>query len=247
MKDFGHLRIHRPFRLNFRPQRMAGDTPGRFLFTSIEIGTVRGRNVALPLHFHDEDQVTFVLSGRRRFNFLGEQVEVIADSGVHIAAGVAHSSLDETSDMLCINLYLPAKWLDVSDLITELSIQRRRNGGLDRHLLMSILERTLRGRDSTESLGHPPILKLTESITKAAHIHHMTREGFSRQFKRHHGVTPQAFKLVKRLNEARRLLRAGVPIVTAASLAGFADQSHLGRLFRRFFGVTPRQYRCGSP
>jgi hypothetical protein len=28
---------------------------------------VCGFDVALPIHFHDEDQITFVISGRRRF------------------------------------------------------------------------------------------------------------------------------------------------------------------------------------
>ena len=216
-----------------------------FSSPSIEIGIVRGFNVALPSHFHDEDQVTFVLAGRRRFSLSGKSIEVTADHGLHIAAGVAHRSLNETSDILCVSLYLPSKRFNASDLITELRVQRRRNGGLDRDRLMSILGRTMRGNGSIEILQCSPTLKLTESVTKAAQINHMSREGFSRRFKRHYGITPQAFKLVKRLNEARRLLRAGVPIAAAAAQTGFSDQSHLGRLFRRFFGVTPRQYRCG--
>jgi AraC-like DNA-binding protein len=44
------------------------------------------------------------------------------------------------------------------------------------------------------------------------------------------------------LNRARRLLRAGEPIAAVAAETGFADQSHLGRLFRRTFGTTPGAY-----
>jgi hypothetical protein len=33
---------------------------------AVEVGTVRGFDVGLPIHFHDEDQITFVLSGSRR-------------------------------------------------------------------------------------------------------------------------------------------------------------------------------------
>ena len=39
------------------------------------------------------------------------------------------------------------------------------------------------------------------------------------------------------------LLRAGVPIAEAAGSAGFYDQSHLSRYFRRILGVTPGQYQ----
>ncbi|MEN0074300.1 MAG: helix-turn-helix domain-containing protein, partial [Paracraurococcus sp.] len=75
----------------------------------------------------------------------------------------------------------------------------------------------------------------------------MSREGFTRRFARRHGMPPHAFWLMHRLNLARRLLRAGEGIAAAAAAAGFADQSHLGRCFRRVFGVTPGRYRAGEP
>jgi len=46
-----------------------------------------------------------------------------------------------------------------------------------------------------------------------------------------------------RLAEARRLLREKVAPAEAAALSGFADQSHMGRWFRRAYGVTPAYYR----
>nr|WP_247385558.1 MULTISPECIES: helix-turn-helix domain-containing protein [unclassified Bradyrhizobium] len=42
-----------------------------------------------------------------------------------------------------------------------------------------------------------------------------------------------------RLNDARELLRRGESIAGVAAETGFADQSHLGRFFRRAFGITP--------
>jgi AraC-like DNA-binding protein len=56
------------------------------------------------------------------------------------------------------------------------------------------------------------------------------------------GVAPHAFRLLARLNFARQLLRAGDPIAMVAVDAGFSDQSHLTRLFRRTFGTTPGVY-----
>jgi AraC-like DNA-binding protein len=74
----------------------------------------------------------------------------------------------------------------------------------------------------------------------------MSREGFTRRFKRLRGLPPEQFRLLYRLNDARQLLRAGEGIATVAAITGFSDQSHLGRSFRRFFGVTPSHYRNGS-
>jgi AraC-like DNA-binding protein len=46
-----------------------------------------------------------------------------------------------------------------------------------------------------------------------------------------------------RLVRARRMLAAGEPPAAAAAACGFADQSHLGRWFRRAYGLTPGAYR----
>jgi AraC-like DNA-binding protein len=72
-----------------------------------------------------------------------------------------------------------------------------------------------------------------------------SREGFSRRVVRTLGLPPQAFRRLSRLNRARQLLRDGLPVAAAAADAGFADQSHLGRLFRATFGTTPAAYRQG--
>ena len=41
---------------------------------------------------------------------------------------------------------------------------------------------------------------------------------------------------------AKSLLRAGLPITLPAAEAGFYDQAHLNRHFKRVLGVTPGRY-----
>lgn len=65
-----------------------------------------------------------------------------------------------------------------------------------------------------------------------------------RAFVRRHGVPPHAWLVQRQVREARRLLEAGLPIAEAALAAGFADQSHLNRHFKRLLGLTPGQYRA---
>ncbi len=84
-----------------------------------------------------------------------------------------------------------------------------------------------------------------ESVRQAAQRVGLSREGYTRRFKRDCGLPPHAFWLLEKLNDARRLLRAGDSIAGVAAETGFADQSHLGRCFRRAFGVTPGRYRAG--
>ncbi|NPD17141.1 AraC family transcriptional regulator [Xinfangfangia sp. D13-10-4-6] len=53
------------------------------------------------------------------------------------------------------------------------------------------------------------------------------------------GMTPHAHVIHYRVVYARRLLLGGVPAAEAAIAAGFCDQPHLIRQFRRHYGVTP--------
>lgn len=47
---------------------------------------------------------------------------------------------------------------------------------------------------------------------------------------------------LERAHRAQRLLRLGSPIASAAAEAGFADQPHLSREFRRLVGESPAQF-----
>jgi AraC family transcriptional regulator len=65
---------------------------------------------------------------------------------------------------------------------------------------------------------------------------------FSREFKRSTGLTPWDFVVRVRLDRARESLMSGDSAATVASQFGFADQSHMARLFKVRFGVSPSAY-----
>lgn len=71
------------------------------------------------------------------------------------------------------------------------------------------------------------------------------RFSLSRSFRRRYGTSLHACLVQLRLAAARRLLREQETPAQAAMLSGFADQSHMGRWFRRTYGLTPAQYRRG--
>ena len=81
------------------------------------------------------------------------------------------------------------------------------------------------------------------AVGQLAEISGLRRESYSRAFRRGTGLPPVSYLHCLRLEKARRLLRQGKSIAEAAAAAGYADQSHLHRMFVKFYSVTPGCYR----
>jgi len=67
----------------------------------------------------------------------------------------------------------------------------------------------------------------------------LSRWQLLRRFQRRYGLPPHEWLQQLRAERARRLIGAGTGLAASAAVAGFADQSHLTRVFVRRFGFTP--------
>ena len=87
--------------------------------------------------------------------------------------------------------------------------------------------------------GHLPSGITLEDASKLVHAHpaHLVR-AFSREY----GMPPHRYLTGRRVDLARRYLLEGRPAAEVAGLAGFYDQSHLNRHFRRMLGVSPSRF-----
>jgi AraC family transcriptional regulator len=92
---------------------------------------------------------------------------------------------------------------------------------------------------------------LTENCTQAFSLADLAAEAggvhpgyLAGAFRRHFGSTVGAYVRRQRIALAcRHLTSSGAPLAEVALLAGFADQSHFTRTFRRETGLTPAAYR----
>jgi AraC-like DNA-binding protein len=64
-----------------------------------------------------------------------------------------------------------------------------------------------------------------------------------RNFTMQKGITPYQYLSTIRIDKAKKLLQSGVPLLEAALLVGFTDQSHLTKFFKNFIGLTPKVYQ----
>jgi len=63
-----------------------------------------------------------------------------------------------------------------------------------------------------------------------------------RSFTRQKGISPYSYLETIRIAKAKALLEQGILPIEAAMQTGFTDQSHFSNFFKRFIGLTPKQY-----
>lgn len=80
------------------------------------------------------------------------------------------------------------------------------------------------------------------SLEELAAIGGVNQFQLLRGFSKMTGLTPHAYLVQRRLQRARRMIAEGATLADAALVAGFADQSHMTRLFVRSYGISPGKY-----
>jgi AraC family transcriptional regulator len=82
------------------------------------------------------------------------------------------------------------------------------------------------------------------SILDLATLTSMSESHFSRSFKQSVGIAPYQYLIQQRVERAKQLLKKrSIAISTIALDCGFANQTHLTKVFRQMTGITPKAYQ----
>jgi len=206
---------------------------------------------ALRPHFHDELQLTLVLSGTRIFHVGGYELCAEAGKYVVIPPGCPHRTKTPISTFSTgVSLYLADACFFGKPYVAQIDGADWLRVKNDPHQQIAVLLKAAQCSIyiETHQTGVPPngltdVLHGTARVTEIAERQGQSREHFSRCFTRDFDISPHRYRIVDRLNLGRKRLREGESITDMVTDLGFADQSHFTRLFRATFGTTPGIYR----
>jgi AraC-like DNA-binding protein len=216
----------------------------RFALDRQEHGALRSLVTLLPPHVPHDGRSATPRGFRKRVLYLDEG---LLDTGMTGSAvdhpGLRDPALRRRVHQLHEVLALPGEELAAQ---SRLALVVDRLGQHLRHQVAALpavqdrgLARRLReALDARAPLG----LSLDEaSRLLSAHPTHLVRA-----FTREYGIPPHQYLTGRRVDLARRMLLSGSRPADVAAAAGFYDQSHLARHFKRMLGTSPARYAGGS-
>ncbi|WP_199104287.1 AraC family transcriptional regulator [Aquitalea sp. ASV11] len=239
----------------------------------LELARITASASGFPRHTHDEYVISANLGGHEQVWLEGESFVVSPDMLTIYppqAVQSSHSLSDAGWD--CLSLYVdPAAFGQLFDcpppdlpshlqqpvFARQLKHIARLEASLREEAIVQLLQTLLDGRAAAphrpDSSGSQLVQhvrqRLLDDLSVGTHLQQLaaaagvTSAHLVRRFQQATGLPPLAWQMQQRMALARRLLRAGRPIIDVALATGFADQAHFSKAFSRFCGMSPGRYR----
>lgn len=155
------------------------------------------------------------------------------------------------------NVFVPEDHEEICRLLSEIFACREEDaltGHFRQSALIQVLCRACRAwqKAKTERIPKSALHQIIDivneqyaqisTVEELCILTHYSPSYVNRIFREGINISPYQFLIGKKLNEAKKELKAGASVAEACERAGFSDYSNFITLFKRKFGVTPKQY-----
>ena len=233
---------------------------------------IREKHFRLPPHFHDTFQFDLVEQGEIEIEIQGHNCRVPAQTLCIIPPGCVHTfSSRPCSPATFLSVHLDKSWfaamnwardpflstdpgvINLYRIAHKSLLDDSQTAELDLQRLIEILN--ISERNPLPSERKPSrVMANAKAYIMSRLSEHVSLDELSqaaglpifrlvKSFARAYGIPPHSYHLCARILNARELLASGVRPAEVAADLGFADQSHFGRHFRKFTGLSPASYQ----
>lgn len=83
-------------------------------------------------------------------------------------------------------------------------------------------------------------------LTELSKISNINKFGFAKNFKAATGMTPMNYILMKKIFSSKQLIHQNSELTAIAYQYNFTDLAHFSKTFKRFIGISPKNYKATS-
>ncbi len=152
---------------------------------------------------------------------------VFIDHELADALSTALASLDEMLDELFVD-----------DLIVRIAAGLARRAHLPLKIMGPLAVRQAQQARDLLAASHGRAVR-SDELERATGL---DRYALARHFRAVFGTSPHRFLVMRRLEQARAMMMRGERLAEVAAAAGFADQAHFTRHFKKAYGITPGRW-----
>ncbi|MBN2810934.1 MAG: helix-turn-helix domain-containing protein [Spirochaetales bacterium] len=227
----------------------------------IEVKTGMNQYSSRP-HIHQSWSLSIVLRGATRVSLGNWKSELVEDQFIAIPPGMPHlCSPEPLQPFGYAVLYLPLDYIDTAS--ASFAVPRV---GRDLNAASSVLFDDFLAAESDSTLA-----SLSESLSafllaNSSSLSHDCGNAFPdysfpedcrfsgrddaglsrfrqyRRYRRKFGIGSKRISTIQKIEQAKHLLREGIPPADVAQQCGFYDQSHFCKAFKAHTGLSPLQY-----
>lgn len=219
------------------------------------------KNSSYKKHFHDTYSISIIISGEcdteidfKKYIFKKDDIRVINPYEIHEVYPSSWEHINFTLSSYYVHTILQNDLIYKfnnfinNDILAKKLLNADKNDidQIVKYMAQNHLKNKSKNFYNKEDKFYKAIAYMYQnanrqdiSLDKIAIFINISKYHFLREFKKRFSITPYRYLQNIKINNAKKMIRYGLPFSEIALECGFVDQSHLINSYKKFYGHTP--------